>query len=220
MLPVLVPGGLGAQFRWPFVDVAVTLAIACGFAFCERAMRRFSNPRTSSAMAASILVLLLLWMPPQIPRPRFLEYDAAARQLLRIESSVPRQHWAAVAPLEQFSESFGLGKYEDLGEFVNHFQDNSQGNFQYGADTLIFVFVEKRPFRTFAQEPPSVPFATLVDPTYRNYRSPAGRASLEWTALRLCEDYKRAHGDASIFYEDDDLRIYTFPGSNNSTSKQ
>ena len=221
MLPVLVPGGVVERFPWPpFLDVAVALAISCVFAFCERAVRRFSNPRMSSAMAAGALLLLFACMPPQIPQAKFMEYDAAARQLLRIENSVPRQHWAAVAPLEQFSESLGLGKYEDLGEFVSRSYEDSRGAFQFGADTLVFVFVEKRPFRTFENEPPSVPFATLVDPTYRNYRSPAGRASLEWRALRLCEDYKQSHSDASIFYEDDDLRIYTFRSVNNSTTKQ
>ena len=217
MLPILFPRGVAAQFPSPrLLDVAVTLTIACVFALCEKLVQRLSNSRMSLAMAAVGVALLLLCMPPQLPQPKFLEYDAAARQMLRIERSYPRQHWVAIAPLEQFSQSFGLGKYEDLGEFVGHFQDDPQRrDCQYGADIPVLVFVEKRPFRTFEYEPPSVPFATLVDPTYRNYRSPAGRASLEWTALRLCEAYKQSHPDASIFYEDDDLRIYNFRSSKN-----
>jgi hypothetical protein len=48
----------------------------------------------------------------------------------------------------------------------------------------------------------------LADPTYRNYRSSAGRASLELAALRMCEEYRSAHPADSIFYEDEALRIY------------
>jgi hypothetical protein len=51
-------------------------------------------------------------------------------------------------------------------------------------------------------------FSVLTDITYRNYRSPAGRASLESAAMQLCEDYRRDHSDADIYFEDDSLRIY------------
>src|SRR5262245_5428664 len=49
----------------------------------------------------------------------------------------------------------------------------------------------------------------LTDPTYRNYRSPAGRSSLEMATMHLCERYAEVH-PSRIFYEDQDLKIYQF----------
>jgi hypothetical protein len=54
-----------------------------------------------------------------------------------------------------------------------------------------------------------VSFSILTDPTYHNYRSPAGRSSLEMAAMKLCERYTRLH-PGRIFYEDDNVRIYQF----------
>jgi hypothetical protein len=73
----------------------------------------------------------------------------------------------------------------------------------------LFVFVEKHPFQYFASEPKVVSFSILTDPTYRNYRSPAGRSSLEMATMRLCERYAEVH-PSRIFYEDQDLKIYQF----------
>ena len=38
-------------------------------------------------------------------------------------------------------------------------------------------------------------FAVLADATYRSYRSPAGRASLEYDAWQLCENYRQYYSD-------------------------
>ena len=68
--------------------------------------------------------------------------------------------------------------------------------------------MEKTPFQFYSREPEYVPIEALVDTTYRSYRSPAGRASLESAALQMCETYRLSHGNADVFFEDDDLRIY------------
>jgi hypothetical protein len=50
----------------------------------------------------------------------------------------------------------------------------------------------------------------LSDPTYFYYRSLAGRTSLEFEALKVCELYQKHNSGASIYYEDDQLRICHF----------
>jgi hypothetical protein len=54
----------------------------------------------------------------------------------------------------------------------------------------LFIYVEKVPFQIFAHEPSFVSFSVFTDITYRNCRSPAGRASLESAAMQLCENYR------------------------------
>ena len=63
---------------------------------------------------------------------------------------------------------------------------------------------------TFANEPSTLPNSILTDRTYRYYRSSAGRASLEFEALQMCETYRLNHPDSEIYYEDLELRIYHF----------
>jgi hypothetical protein len=102
-----------------------------------------------------------------------------------------------------------MGQYEDLDEFVRQYQDRAgDASFQF-PDKTLFIFVEKRPFEYFATEPTAVSFSILTDPTYRNYRSPAGRSSLELSARKLCEAYRETHA-SRVFYEDENLTVYDF----------
>jgi hypothetical protein len=72
----------------------------------------------------------------------------------------------------------------------------------------MFIYVEKRPFQSFAREPESVSFSVLTDPTYRNYRPPGGRAQPGGAALRLCENNRHYHANVDVLLENEDLRIY------------
>jgi hypothetical protein len=112
--------------------------------------------------------------------------------------------------VEQLAETFGSGAYEDLAQFVEKYRGRVLGQkFRYQeVQEDLFIYVEKRPFQIFSREPATVPFSVLADPTYRNYRSPGGRGSLEAAALQLCENYRQHHSDINIFFENEDLRIY------------
>ena len=71
--------------------------------------------------------------------------------------------------------------------------------------------VEKIPFVTFLNEPDTIPDDLLSDRTYQYYRSSAGRASLEYEAMRMCKAYSRTHSrSSSVYYEDRELKIYRF----------
>ena len=150
---------------------------------------------------------------PLAPSLTYLEYDMAARKTLEIKNHFPAQSWTLVAPIEQLTQIYGEGWYEDLALFVEQYADEAkQPGFEFpisGED--LFVMVEKIPFVTFADEPDVLPDSVLSDRTYQYYRSTAGRASLEYEALRMCKAYSRLHSNSSdIYYEDRELIIYHF----------
>jgi hypothetical protein len=149
----------------------------------------------------------LLPPPPQID---YLEYDAAARKAVEIGHLFHRHQWTVVAPIEQLSQVYGRGWYEDAAEFTTKYQDRvADPNFHFPQTTTLLVFTENQSFTNEKPEYP-VPYSVLTDPTYRHYRSLSGRIKLETAMQRLCETYRRQHHDSRIYYENDQLRIYQF----------
>ncbi len=145
--------------------------------------------------------------PPQI---NYLEYDAAARKAVEIGHILPHHQWTVVAPIEQLSQVYGRGWYEDLAKFTDKYKDRvAAADFRFPGATQLLVFVEKRPFNSDRRESP-VGYSVLTDPTYRHYRSPSGRRQLAVATIQLCETYRQHHPDSRIYYEDDRLRIYQF----------
>jgi hypothetical protein len=217
LLPAVV--GPGAS-QWWLQDVLATLPIGMvllggGITYvAARGLRWVTAGATDGVLIALCSVAWFLLPSPPASGGHYLEYEAAARQTLVVSKRFPRERWLIVAPVEQLALSYGLGWYRDLDQFVREYQDRvSEPEFSFPSPVQdILVFVETRPFRTYPAEPQSVPFSVLTDPTYRAYRSPAGRASLEFAALNLCETYRHQHPDASIYYDDGTLRIYRFRG--------
>jgi hypothetical protein len=156
----------------------------------------------------AIAINFLLPIPGKLS---YLEYEMAARKTLELRVRFPIKRWVIVAPVEQLAESYGAGWYEDLGLFVEKYASkvsNPDFNFRYSVPNL-FILVEKRPLVSGLSESQMLPYSVLSDPTYSHYRSSAGRASLEFTALQMCETYRHLHEkDVAIYYEDQDLRIY------------
>ena len=161
-------------------------------------------------LLAALLCVAVIWLRPQRLLGQCLEYEAAARATQEIAYKFPRQTWVVAAPVEQLAETFGLGAHEDLAGFVEKYRSQvSSPEFRFqDAREDLFIYVEKRPFQIFSREPETVSFSVLTDPTYRNYRSPGGRASLEAAALQLCETYRQYHSNADVFFENEALRIY------------
>ena len=160
-----------------------------------------------------IFSLSINFFLPLAPSLTYLEYDMAARKTLEIKNRFPAQSWTLVAPIEQLAQIYGEGWYEDLALFVEQYAEEvKQPEFAFpisGED--LFVMVEKIPFVTFPDEPDVLPNSVLSDRTYQYYRSTAGRASLEYEALRMCKAYSRLHSNTSdIYYEDRELIVYHF----------
>lgn len=151
---------------------------------------------------------------PLNPKIQYLEYEITARKTLEIRRIFPIKTWTIVAPVEQLSQIYGAAWYEDLGIFVEKYAPKvSKSDFTFPIDTPhLFIFIEKRPFVTFSSEAIGLPYTTLSDITYQNYRSSAGRAKLQFEALNMCEAYRRNYPNVSIYYEDENIRIYHFPG--------
>lgn len=159
-----------------------------------------------------VVTLFVALSTPLLPvglEPKFLEYDVVARTTVEIAATRPRKRWTIVAPVEQLSQVYGRGWYEDLGNFVDYYGGMDEERMQAFPKAEIYVIVEKVPFKYFEREPVGVGFRLLTDPVYRRYRSVAGRAALEYKALEICEELRRRHG-AEVYYEDEVVRVYKF----------
>ena len=201
-----------------FTDVLITLPIGLSltvglFFVAAAAVGRLLLANWSAPICLTVLIAITLnFSLPSVPQLDYLEYDAAARKAVEIGRLFPSQQWTVVAPIEQLSQVYGRGWYEDAAQFTAKYQDRvSNPSFRFPQKTSLFVFVEKQPFTTNKLEYP-VLYSVLKDPTYRNYRSPSGRAQLAAAMLKLCETYRQQHPplDSRIYYEDDRLRIYQF----------
>src|ERR1700733_13297560 len=195
-----------------FMTLPVAAAIAAGWflAVVITMIRSDLGRRTEPLLLASCLLVAAIWFRPHRLVSQPLEYDSAARQTQDIANKFAAQKWVVVAPVEQFPETLGFGGYEDLADFVSKNRSQAASRDFHFASTAqdLFIYVEKKPFQVFDREPLSVPFAVLTDATYRSYRSPAGRASLESDALQLCESYRQNHSDMEVYFKDENLQIY------------
>jgi hypothetical protein len=195
-----------------FMTLPVAAAIAAGWflAVVITMIRSDLGRRAEPLLLASCLLVAAIWFRPHRLVSQPLEYDSAARQTQDIANKFAAQKWVVVAPVEQFPETLGFGGYEDLADFVSKNRSQVAARDFHFASTAqdLFIYVEKKPFQVFDREPLSVPFAVLTDATYRSYRSPAGRASLESDALQLCESYRQNHSDMEVYFKDENLQIY------------
>ncbi|MGB3189556.1 MAG: hypothetical protein WBB43_09040 [Limnoraphis sp.] len=168
---------------------------------------------------SEIVCLILLFsfscnflLPPPA-KINYLEHEIAARKSLEIRTRFPIKRWLIVAPPEQLAQNYRAGWYEDLAEFVKQYlPEVTIDDFQFPYEVPdLFVFVEKQPLAVNSlNSQPVISHSVLSDNTYRYYRSLAGRTSLEFEALKLCELYQQHHPGASIYYEDNQLKIYHF----------
>jgi hypothetical protein len=207
-----VPGGDFPLLQGILKTLPIGLSLGVGLLFVMIAaagkllLSNWSAPICLTIFIATTLNFCL----PALPQIDYLEYDAAARKTVEIAHLFPHRRWTIVAPIEQLSQAYGRGWYEDAALFSNKYQNRvSNPRFHFPHQTSLLVLVEKRPFTADKPEYP-VPYTVLTDPTYRHYRSPSGRTQLMNRMLELCEAYRRHHPDSRIYFENDQLRIYQF----------
>jgi hypothetical protein len=203
------------------LPVAAAILVGCLLAIVEAQLAARTHGRAEALLLGTCLCVAVIWLRPQRLRGQSLEYEAAARATQEIATRFPRQSWVVAAPVEQLAETLGLGGHEDLAGFVQKYGSQiARPDFRFpDARENLFIYVEKKPFQIFSREPATVSFSVLSDPTYRNYRSPGGRASLEAAALQLCESYRQFHPNARIFFENKDIRIYQIQQQQASVTK-
>lgn len=196
------------------LTLPVALSLLCGLFFAlvtSLARSIFGNLSETVCLFLFFSISINCLLPPE-SNILYLEYEMAARKTLELEALFPTKKWALVAPVEQFAQTYGKVWYEDLGRFVEKYSAKAGAadfHFPFSVPDL-FIFVEKIPFATYPTEPQKVSEAMLYDPVYRYYRSNTGRASLQFNALKMCEDYRQTHANTSIYYENNELRIYHF----------
>lgn len=186
--------------------------IAAGVVHVAATHLQFSRPPVRVAFATAVAILGLAIVLPRPASADYVEYDAAARNTLEIASRFPKYRWMIAAPIEEWALSYGHGWHLNLHEFVEEVAPRAATDgfrLPYKVDDL-FVFVETRPFARFETEPADVPFQTLIDPVFRHYRSPAGRASLQFAAYKLSERLREITPGASVYFDDGRLKIYRF----------
>ncbi len=208
-----IPDGRFSLFAGILTTLPIGLSLFVGMLFIAIAsVGKLLLADWSAPVCLTVLLAVTLnFCLPAAPQINYVEYDAAARKTVEISNLFPHRTWTVVAPIEQLSQVYGRGWYQDLGDFVTKYQNLvGNPNFQFPSQTSLLIFAEKLPFISDRPEFP-VPYSVLLDPTYRNYRSPSGRAKLAQATLKLCQTYHQHHPDSSIYYEDRYLRIYHFP---------
>jgi hypothetical protein len=195
--------------------LSIDLSLALGLLFLLAAgiLQSFLGAWTEVTILALFLGLALNFGWPTDLAIERLEYEAAARKTLEISHRFPYKNWTMIAPNEQLSQSFQQGWYEDLAKFVQQYGEPANSpDFQLPFKTAnVFVLVEKKPFSS-DKEFTDVPYSTLADPVYANYRSIIGRTKLQAAATALCDTYTKNNPDSKIYYEDAVIKIYQFKG--------
>lgn len=220
--PLTVPGSiaafgfemssLNAALGWTALIAAGLLSLAAlggvhrrggwhALAACAIAMLSFSAANRAAARADG-----------SAGRGGYVEYDAAARQALRIAREFADRPWTIVAPPEQRVEVADPHRFMALADFVRRFGDRAgDRRFRFalpGRD--LFVFVERNPLSVDPGAALTPARYSSTDAGDAQYRMPNARARLEALAQDLCERYRRTHARTSVYYEDANLRIYRF----------
>ena len=201
------------QIRGTPVSIVVVVATFALTLTCFQLLKAAAHHSAEFVAVAVLLVILVSETSSAAAnKPWYVEHDAAPRTLLRAKNQFHRASWMVVGPVEQLAESYGTGYYEDLAAFVSkNAMSATEPRFRLsGYPPHVLVYIEKRPLPAFEEDREDLPYDVITDPTYRNYRSPGGRASLEFEALLVCERYRTTHSGASIYYEDESLRVYHF----------
>ncbi len=161
--------------------LAVGLALGLGVSSHGLSLCAPTSIRARFRLATLVaLVVAGVELAPTGPGGKYLEYEISARKTAEIAASFPRGQWMVVGPVEQLPVVYGLGWYLELSAFVNLYAEtpgHERAELDFAIDD-VFVFIEKQPF-VVVTPAPAARFSTLADPTYLNYRSPAGRASLD-----------------------------------------
>jgi hypothetical protein len=186
----------------------VTFGLA-GFVLAVVAADRLHQRDRWHVVAAAMVAVCVFWgsRPSTTDAAGYVEYDAAARVALQITRTAPAGQWTIVGLREQHLEIARSDAYLGIGDFVRRYRARAGlRQFRFDLSTrYVFVFVEKRPL-TVAQ---ASLFPDAVGTSGGSYL-PNTRAVLQREALELCESYSRTHACASVYYEDDDLRVYQF----------
>lgn len=169
---------------------------------------------TTKTLTVTLCLIVIYMHPPGDLYKELLEYEAAVQNYLVIKRDFPALDWTIVGPTEQLEQVIGVGWHSDILRLVQRYTPEEVGKpgFKWPIPTShIFFYTEKIPFHWGRPVALSDAEKELEpegnDPFSQYYHTGDQRAILEAKAIRLMEAY-RANHDMSIFYEDEEMRIY------------
>lgn len=133
----------------------------------------------------------------------YVEYESVARVTERIKDNHERFTYTIVGIPEQRQRILGEGFFVDLWVFARDAQVREAMDPTYQVPiptTDVFILVEKVP-NPGLELPPRAP----TEEYYRNFKK---RGRIMTTTYVWCETYMRYHDDMSVYYDDEDIRVY------------
>ena len=148
----------------------------------------------------ALIILTLIYIKPQPIVPYKMEWDSKVEQYLRISSSFRPSEWMIISQDDEYAIVLGDGYNMLIRNFLDNYNPLQErlGTTQNGVfsplkTTDIFIYQDKKVFRS--------DFDSLK-PEYE--RREKEKLLLEdWI-----NKYKISHSNISVFYEDDNLKIF------------
>jgi hypothetical protein len=207
-----------------YFSIILTVFYACGFNIVIAGMSNVMSNQTMffQKLLHNISLILicssiLFYYPPQHFDISYTnEYDAAVDNYLKIKADFPIHDWTIVSPTEQFQQALGYGWHYEILNFVKEFtvEDMEDAQFKLPIPTShIFFYTEKIPLYTGRRVTEQDAEKNLDpsngnDPHLQYYGSPEQRAIIQAKAIKLIEAYARTHTGVSVYYEDENMKIY------------
>lgn len=157
---------------------------------------------------------------------KHVEYDQAAEAYIRIKAEFAKNandtgNWYVVATDPQFAQVKGYGWYEEGYNFAHDYTKEQVTDPKFTFDfptNTVFIFVEKKPM--IYDKPITLEYGEKEieplneDPFMQFYQDGDNRAVMEGHLWMLAEAYASTHSGVSIYYEDNDFKIYRITTGN------
>lgn len=148
----------------------------------------------------AVLAFVVIAVRPQPVIPYKMQYESSVVQYLKISEDFRRSEWTIISEIEGYALAYGLGFHLMLPDLLDYYDpsaekltalvDGKEGSLE---TQNIFIFEEKKVFRA-----PRPELTEEYDRREEDY-------------IRLAlwvEKYRQYHSNLSVYYEDDDIRIY------------
>jgi hypothetical protein len=207
---------LGVMF-----SLVLPVAIALSFSVLKNLFYIFAGSKDKkglewsfSIISVALICLIVFSYPPSKLYKGRYEYDIAAEKYLEIRNNYERLDWTIVGPHEQQEQAIGSGYHYQIYDLVREFtyETVTKSDFEFKIPTHhVFFYTEKVPLyylKRITPEDAEKELPRNVDDPFATYYRTDVRGILEAKAIKLLEGYKATHSNMSIFYEDENMRIY------------
>ncbi len=159
-----------------------------------------------SMIVASLAILIFASMfpVPAVGGDRSpTDYEAVARRTRDIQRESEHFTYTIVGIPEQRQRIYGDGFFVELWVFARdvRIQEAARPGYELPVATQdVYITIEKHPNPALLLEP--------TNATNEYYRNEVKRGRIMAVAFEWCETYRRYHDDMSIYYDDENIRIY------------